>query len=225
MFKVIALLTVVSALSLGAASCTTTSIAPSDPHLSGKWQLDPAASDDVDDKIADAIDAAESKLRRRLSNAGYSQYDQPVGAGRHAHGNPGGIDPANGAGLNGEEFSQTGFMGPDFNALRTNLHRVLGPPKTLVIDVKPDDVRIAGDDNPPRDYPPDDDFTRIDEYGTARIDTSWTGLTFNLRARYDTKATVKESYTADTRAGTLTVLRTLSDPVAGKLSVRALYRH
>jgi hypothetical protein len=224
MFKVIVSLTAVSALSLGAAACTTSSIAPSDPHLSGKWQLDPAASDNADDKIADAIDAAEVKLRKRLSNAGYSQYDQPVGGGRHAHGAAGAGDSSNGAGLNGEEFSQTGYMGPDFNALRINLHRVLEPPKTLMIDIKADDVRIAGDDNPARDYPPDDDFTRIDEYGTARIDTGWSGQTFNLRARYDSKATVKESYTADAHAGTLTVIRMLSDPVAGKLSVRAVYR-
>jgi hypothetical protein len=223
MFKVIAPLTVACALSLGAASCTTTT-APLDPHLTGQWQLDKSASDDANVKIEAAIDLAESKLRKRLSNAGYSQYDQPQPNGAHRSHGPGN-DPSAGAGLNGEEFSQTGYIGPDFNALRRNLQRVLGSPATLRIDVKPDDVRIAGDGNPPRDYPPDDNFTRIDEYGTARIDTKWSGVTFDLRSRYDNKATLTERYSADERAGTLTVMRHLVDPVAGKLTVRAVYRH
>jgi hypothetical protein len=222
MFKVIAPLTVACALSLGTGSCTTTSSAPSDPHLTGQWRLDKSASDDADAKIEAAIDMAESKLRRRLANAGFSQYDQPNSAHR-AHG--GGNDSNAGAGLNGDEYSQTGYIGPDFNALRRNLQRVLDSPTTLDIDVKPDDVRIAGDGNPARDYPPDDDFTRIDEYGAARISTRWSGITFNLRARYDSHATLTESYSANQRAGTLTVLRHLSDPVAGKLTVRAVYGH
>jgi hypothetical protein len=221
MFKVIAPLTVVFALTLGTTSCTTTSTAPSDPHLAGRWQLDKPSSDDADAKISAAIDEAESKLRKRLANAGFTQYEQPNSP---HHGRGGGNPPAGGPELNGEEFSQTGYIGPDFNELRRNLQRVLGSPNLLTIDVKPDYVRLAGDDAPPRDYPPDDQFTRMDEYGTARIDTSWSGSTFRLRARYQSKATVTESYTADEHAGTLTVVRHLIDPVAGKLTVRAVYR-
>jgi hypothetical protein len=221
MFKVIAPLIAASALSLGAIGCTTTSIAPSDPHLNGQWQLDKSASDDADAKIEAAVDQAESKLRKRLANAGFSQYDQPNGPHR---GRGGAGDSGSAAGLNGEEFSQTGYIGPDFNALRRNLQRVLQAPTRLTIDVKPDDVRIAGDGNPSRDYPPDDDFTRIDEYGTAHIDTSWSQATFRLRARYASRAILVETYAADTRADTLVVMRHLSDPVAGKITVRALYR-
>jgi hypothetical protein len=220
MLKVIAPLIAACAMSLGIAACTTTSSAPSDPHLNGQWQLDKSASDDADAKIEAAVDQAESKLRKRLANAGFTQYDQPQGAHRgRGSGNDSGA-----AGLNGEEFSQTGFIGPDFNALRRNLQRVLQAPSALTIDVKPDDVRIAGDGNPPRDYPPDDDFTRIDEYGTAHIDTSWSQATFRLRARYAGHATLVETYSADMRAGTLVVMRYLVDPVAGKITVRALYR-
>jgi hypothetical protein len=221
MLKVIAPLTVVFALSLGAISCTTTS--PSDPHLAGRWQLDKSSSDDADAKISAAIGAAESKLRKRLSNAGFSQYDQPTSP-HHGRGGSGANPPGDAGELNGEEFSQTGYIGPDFNALRRNLRRVLGSPNSLTIDVKPDYVRLAGDDAPPRDYPPDDEFIRMDEYGTARIDTSWSGSSFHLRARYQSKATVTESYTADEHAGTLTVVRYLIDPVAGKLTVHSLYR-
>jgi hypothetical protein len=221
MRKVIAPLSVVFALTLGTVSCTTTSTAPSNPHLAGRWQLDQPSSDDADAKISAAIDEAESKLRKKLANAGFSQYEQPDSS---RHGRGGGPPPSGGPGLNGEEYSQTGYIGPDFNELRRNLRRVLGSPNSLTIDVKPDYVRLAGDDAPPRDYPPDDEFTRMDEYGTARIDTSWSGSTFHLRARYQNKATVTESYTADEHTGTLTVVRYLVDPVAGKLTVRAVYR-
>jgi hypothetical protein len=233
MFKLIALpcrwfarpFVVACALGLG-TGCTTTSTAPGNPHLSGHWQLDSASSDDADAKISQAIEQAESKLRKRLADAGFSQYEQNNGSGGGHRGGRGsaGNGNAGGAELNGEEFSQTGYIGPDFVGLRRNLHQVLGSPQSLVIDVKPDNVRLAGDNTPPRDYPPDDEFTRIDEYGIARIDTNWTGPTFNLRARYSSKATVTERYTADDRIRTLTVMRHLIDPVVGKLAVRAVYR-
>jgi hypothetical protein len=207
---------------LGTA-CTTTSGAPAQSYLSGRWQLDKSASEDPDSKISAAVADAESKLRRRLANAGYTEYG-PVntpGGGRGARGGA-----SAGAELNGDEFSATGYIGPDFAGLRRNLKSVLGAPQLLVIDVQPEFVRLAGDEAPPRDYPYDEEFTRIDEYGTARIDTSWSGTTFKMRARYSTKAVVTESYTADPHSGqTLTVTRSLSDPIAGKLVVRSVYRH
>jgi hypothetical protein len=216
-------LAIAFALGLNTA-CTSTSTAPQSPRLSGQWQLDRTASDDADAKISEAIEQAESKLRKRLAEAGFSQYDQNSGNGgghRARHGGSGNSDSTE---LNGEEFSQTGFIGPDFAALRRNLHQALGSPQSLTIDVKPDAVRLAADNGPPRDYPSGDEFTRIDEYGTAHIDTSWSGPTFNLRARYSSKATMSESYTADDRTDTLTVMRHLTDPVVGKLSVRSVYR-
>src|SRR5579864_762913 len=188
MFKVIApllrwrapLLIMAFALALD-AGCASTSNAPENPHLSGQWQLDKAASDDPDAKISQAIDAADERLRKRLSDAGFTQYDQSSGGGSGGHHSRRGSTSSGGPELNGDEFTQTGFIGPDFAALRRNLRQVLGSPQSLAIDVKPDDVRLAGDNAPARDYPPDDEFTRIDEYGTARIDTSWSGMTFNLR--------------------------------------------
>ena len=123
MLKVIAPLTVAFALSLGAISCTTTSTVPSDPHLAGRWQLDRSSSDDADAKISAAVDAAESKLRKRLSNAGFSEYDQPTSP-HHGRGGSGVDPPSGGPELNGDEFSRTGYIGPDFNELRRNLRRV-----------------------------------------------------------------------------------------------------
>ena len=206
------------------SGCTTTSAPPADVHLSGQWHLDKAASDDADAKIAAAVGQAESKLRKRLAGAGYGQYgtDTPSGGGRHSRGSGGGSS-SGGAELNGDEFSQTGFIAPDFGDLHRRLKQVLDAPHLLTIDVQPDFVRLTGDDVPAREYPSDDEFTRIDEYGTARIDTKWSGTTFELRARYS-HASVTELYAADVHGSTLTVTRNLSDPVAGKISVHSVYR-
>jgi hypothetical protein len=226
MLKVIAPLTALFLLGFGAA-CTTTSNAPANPHLSGHWVLDKAASDDPDAKIAAAVASADSKLRRRLANAGYDQYAPDQSGHGHRDGAGGGPatgdSPGNGE-LNGDEFSATGFIGPDFQGLRSRLRLVLTAPQSLLIDTQPDAVRLAPDNLPPRDYSAGDEFVRMDEYGTARIDTKWSGATFILRERYANHATVTERYTADASAGTLAVVRDLVDPVVGKLEVRSTYR-
>jgi len=207
-------------------SCATTSAPPQDVHLSGQWHLDKAASDDPEAKIEVAVDLAESKLRKKLAGAGYDQYGSdspPVGnGGRRSRGGAGGS--GGGAALNGDEFTQTGFIAPDYVDLHRRLKLVLNAPQVLTIDVQPDFVRLTGDDVPAREYPSDDQFTRMDEYGTARIDTKWSGPTFELRARYSSHASVTERYTADASASTLNVTRKLNDPEAGKISVHSVYR-
>jgi hypothetical protein len=218
MFKVTALTT---ACVLGLASaCTTTTTAPAQPHIAGQWQLDKDASDEPDAKIEPAIDLAESKLRKRLVNAGFSQYE----AGGPSSRRHGGEASNGGAALNGDEYSQTGYIGPDFAELRIQLRRILSAPLVLTIDVQPDYVRLSADSAPARDYPAGEDFTRIDEYGAARIETGWSGNAFVLHAKYASRATVIERYAADQRTGALTVERDVNDPIAGKISVRSIYR-
>jgi hypothetical protein len=223
--KRIALAAACTILCLSAA-CTTTTTAPAQPHVGGEWHLDPAASEAPDSKIAPALAEAESKLRKRLVNAGFDQYDGGGSTNGHRRrgGTSGGDTTNSGAQLNGDEFSATGYIGPDFAGLRARLRQVLSPPRVLSIEVQPDSVRLTGDNIPSRDYSPGDDFTRIDEYGTARIGTWWDGDAFVLRAKYDSHATVLERYAADERAGTLTVTRKVVDPIAGKIAVRAIYR-
>lgn len=216
-------------------ACVSTGNPPDNPHLDGQWQLDAPASDSADAKIAAAISGAEGKVRQRLANAGFSQYGPQDGdtraRGRHGRGGgtAGGGDapdtsaPA-GAELNGDEYTATGYIGPDFAGLRHQLRLVLTAPKQLQINVLPDSVRIASDSYPKRDYPLDDRFTRMDEYGTARIASRWRGATFELSARYSNHATLIERYTGDARTHTLALNYELNDPVAGKLSVHSLYR-
>jgi hypothetical protein len=211
-----------------ATACATTSNAPAEAQLTGPWQLDTAASDVPDAKIAAAVALAESKLRKRLASAGYGQYaPDSSGGGNGGGGGSGGHrgrGNSGGAELNGDEFTATGYIAPDFIELRRHLNEVLSTPRVLTIDAQPDFVRLAGDNMPPRDYPPGDTFTRIDEYGTARIDTKWSGNAFVLRARYSTHATVTATYDTDGHGRTLTVTRNVTDPVAGKISVRSIYR-
>jgi hypothetical protein len=217
-------------VALGAAvltACASTAPPSDNPHLDGKWQLDVAASDSTDAKISAAISGAEGKLRQRLANAGFSQYGNADGdtdtRGRRGRG--GGSAGGNSAPeLNGDEYTATGYIGPDFAGLRHQLRLVLTAPKQLTLEVLPESVRIASDSYPERDYSFDDQFTRMDEYGTARIDSRWRGATFELRARYSNHATLIERYTGDARTHTLAVSFDLTDPVAGKLSVHSLYR-
>lgn len=62
-----ATLTVVLLLSLSA--CATTP-APADSRMSAHWQLDSAASDNVETKVAQVISSAKVKLRKRRSYGG-----------------------------------------------------------------------------------------------------------------------------------------------------------
>jgi hypothetical protein len=195
--------------------------------------LDPAASDDVGAKVSAAVADAEAKLRHRLVNAGFAQYGAGPGPGGHAprdgSSSSGGSSGSSGgsgqpAELNGDEFSTTGYIGPDFAEMRRHLTQVLDAPKQLSIDVQPDLARIGVDNGPTLDYPFGDTFTRIDEYGTARIDSNWSGATLVVRARYSSHATLAEHYAGDSRTGTLTMMRELTDPAVGKLTVHAIYR-
>jgi hypothetical protein len=214
-------------------ACISTDTAPENPHLDGQWHLDAPASDNPDAKISVALAGAESKLRQRLANAGYSEYAPPGGEtqGRRRHGRGGGAggsppddSSSGGAELNGDEYTATGFIGPDFAGLRQELRLVLNAPKQLTIAVSSDSVRIGSDSAPVREYPVGDTFTRIDEYGSARIDSRWKASTFELRARYSNHATLIERYSGDAQAHTLSVTLDLSDPVVGKLSVHCVYR-
>ena len=202
------------------SACASTTTAPARPRIAGQWQLDQAASDEADAKIEPAIAQAESKLRKRLVDAGFSQYDAGSPGGRRH----GAQASSSGASLNGDEYSQTGYIGPDFAGLRLQLRQILTAPRVLKIDVQPDFVRLSADSGPWRDYPPGDEFTRIDEYGTARIEAAWSGDAFVLHAKYASHATVIEHYSADERTGSLIVERHVTDPIAGKISVRSIYR-
>ena len=218
------------ALGLTAGCATVSPTAPANPLVAGHWQLDKSASDLVETKVSAAVSAWQAKLRKRnggrdIGTGGYGGYG---GRGGH-HGGPGGGDQdgsASGQGdyqYSGEDFDAFRPLGPDFGQVHRRLVQVLTPPDTIKFDTGSDYVRIAPDSVPPRDYHTDEEFSRIDEYGTARIDAGWSGNAFELQARYSSRATLIEHYEVDARTDTLTVTYHLNDPMVGKIDVSSVY--
>jgi hypothetical protein len=149
------------------------------------------------------------------------------GGGRGAPPRGGGAQAGGGGGQDtdnaGQEFDAFRPLGPDFAETRRRLVQVLTPPTRLQVDTGTDFVRIAPDAVPPRDYHPDEEFSRIDEYGTAKIDAGWKGNAFELQARYSSHATLIEHYEVDARSDTLKVTYHLRDPMVGKIDISSVY--
>lgn len=206
---------------LASSACTTTQ-APADSQLTGHWRLDPAASDNVSAKLADAISRAQARLRKRRSYL--------VGRGGTSGGGTGG-NGGTGAGGNSDEnldlpgdfLGNGGRIAPDFRNLRQQLAQNLATPSGLVLDVQPDAVQVQRDALPAHDYASGETITRFDEYGTARLQSSWSGNAFVLRQRYTSGAQLIERYEVDPN-GLLIYSRSLQDPTIGKLEVRSVYR-
>jgi hypothetical protein len=229
--RLLALLTV----SLATACATVSPVAPTNPVESGIWVLDKSASDPVEIKVSTAVSAWQAKLRKHsgtadMAGAGYG------GRGRHGGtqgGSQGGSQTGSsgdsgasdlgGADNSGEEFDMYRPIAPDFNAVRHRLIQVLTPPATLKFDIGSDYVRIAGDGMPPRTYHPDEDISRIDEYGTAQIDVGWKGSAFELLAHYSSRASLVEHYDAGPHPDTLQVIYHLYDPMVGKIDITSIY--
>jgi hypothetical protein len=226
-----------SILSLATGCTSMSSTAPANPQVTGRWTLDKSASDLVGTKVDAAISAWEARLRKRSSyydysgnsgtGAGYGRGGQrgSQGAGTQGGGGPSGDQAGADIGGDnpGEEIDLARPLPPDFEGVRLRLIQVLTPPVTLRIDTGPDLVRIAPDSIPARDYHTDEELSRIDEYGTARIEAGWAGNVFELQARYSSRARLAEEYAVDAHGDTLTVTYHLTDPMVGKIDVSSVY--
>ena len=205
------------------------------PLLTGHWQLDRVASDLVGTKVSIAIATTEEQLRKHAGNSGYGNggtYSGGYGGrGGGAGGNGGGggptdtgpVDNGDGTPPSLEDFDAFRPLGPDFQQLRHRLLAVLTPPVQLQLDTGSDFMRIRPDNAPPYDYHTDEDFSRIDEYGTAKLVAGWSGQVFVLSAHYSSHATLIVHYAVDAPANTLTVTANLRDPMVGKIDVRSVY--
>jgi hypothetical protein len=220
-----------SILSLSMGCATVTSTAPANPLLSGHWQLDKSASDLVDTKVGNAISTWQAKLRQRsgyldASNAGNSGGGYG-GRGGHRGGTGGGTQGGNGTDqsgdTSGEEIDLLRPLAPDFPEVHRRLVQVLTPPDRVRFDTGTGLVRITPDNMPSRDYHTDEVFSRIDEFGTAKIDAGWSGDAFELRVRYSSHATLIEHYAIDAHTDTLTVTYHLNDPRVGKIDLNSVY--
>jgi hypothetical protein len=197
-------------LALAAACATTSPNAPANASVVGRWVLDKSASDLVDNKVDEAVSPAP----------GYS--GRGAGRGGNGGGAPAGDADPNG-GYSPEEFDMLRPVAPDYEGVHRRLEQVLTPPTVLKFDAGPDYVRIAPDNVPARDYHTDEEISRIDEYGTARINAGWSGSEFELKARYYGGANLEQLYDVDARTDSLRVTYHLRDPQVGKIDVTSVY--
>jgi len=207
-------------LGLGVGACATTQT-PADAALSGHWRLDQAASDRIDIQVTRAVANAERRERQRERQrrgrgaAGAVQQDGPA-----AHR---GAGAGEASGITEDQFGNITAIAPDFPQLRERLLQTLDAPVMLVLAVQPGLIDIQADGLPARDYHPGEKITRLDEYGTAVLDSHWSGMAFVLRERYTSGAKLTERYQLG-RDGTLTCTRSLADPIIGKLELKSVYR-
>lgn len=211
-------------LTLAAACATTSPTAPANPRVTGRWTLDKSASDLVDTKVDAAVSAWAEKVRKHspyADNGAAADYNgRAAQRGGSGGSNP---DPYGDYAAVGEEFDMARPVAPDYEGVHRRLLQVLTPPAVLKFETAPDYVRIAPDNMPARDYHTDEEISRIDEYGTARIDAGWNGNEFEVKARYYGGANLVELFEVDARTDTLRVSYHLRDPMVGKIEINSVY--
>jgi len=201
------------------SACETTATAPPDTQLSGTWQLDRSASDDPDAAITKVMNAAQTRLRRRLAHYGYGN-EPPPGMGPE-----GGPDaPDYSFDTPGDRYGGPGLVGPDFRGLKARLREALVPPSALHLTVRDDVVSIGADQLPPRDYRLGETLSRIDDYGTAIITPTFVHEEFMLKSNYTTRGQRLETYEVNPGNGALNVTEQLNDPTVGRIVLHSVYR-
>jgi hypothetical protein len=233
------------AAALALAACSTVSTtAPANARIEGDWQLNAALSDDTAARIRQLVASQEQKMRAQRSRQRGGAGDQvgddsgddsggadsgpesaggpPTDGGRPG-GRPGG---RGGRGAQSQGQVQTGQSAMNAYAireLRSQLELALAVPHGLRIERSGEQVSIAADELPPRIYRPGEVFSRIDEIGTAQVESGWKAPAFLLRTRYSNRIARLERYELDARAGRLLVTRSFDEPRIGKLELHSVY--
>jgi hypothetical protein len=199
------------------SGCASTK-APTDPNLSGQWQLDTASSDDAEARVTQAVDRADARWQRQL-RARATAMGLPAGRGR----GPSSGDETGAPGS--EPVVANPFIGPDFKQLHDHLVQILTAPSSLRLDVQEQAVTIQSNHLPARDYQPGEPFVRLDEYGNGTVSSSWSGQAFLVHQHYMSHAILTERYEVDSKSGTLTYTRLLKDPTVGNIELKSVYHH
>ena len=191
----------VFALAVATAAVAAT---PACGKLCGRWQLDPAASNDPAAAIASAAAAYKEEKPRR----------------HHAA-------PSDLAGLANAELDESlGPMRtrPQREELRTELTRLLVIPLQLKFSIDGEDVLIDEGRGSPRRFTPDEPYSRVDEHGTAQITAQWQRGSFLIRENYKKKGDNRETYALEPKGERLVVTRTIQRPSMPDLTIHSYYR-
>ncbi len=168
--------------------------------ISGSWKMDPAASDNFDQKLQPLV-----QLVRRHEQPRVIQPGDPA-----AGGGPARIDPLT--------------MPPEDPAkLRTRLDD-LRPAASLRIALIGEGVEITRDAEPTRQFLPSQSVSRIDTSGASRLDCGWDQGAFVIHAKYTNHGARSWRLEHDAANDTLKVTFQANNPEYGHLELHTLYR-
>jgi hypothetical protein len=177
---------------------------PACASLCGEWRLDATASDSP----------------QQLLDAAFKQYKEPKA--RHSSRTYGdNIESLSRAA--DEEALGPILTRPRSKELREELQRALQQPRALKISGIAEDIRLAGDGNSQQSLTPGERHTRVDSYGTARIEARWRGVQLAVSERYDRRNQQETAYALGTD-GSLRVTQVLQRSGLPRVTIRSIYR-
>lgn len=189
-------------LAFGSARAATTP--PACASLCGDWRLDPLASDRPEQQL----DAAFQQFKEPKIRRPHVPITDNLEALRKAA---------------DEEALGPILDRPRSRELREELQPVLRQPRDLRIGGDADDIHIAGDGGSVLGITPGEHSSRVDRYGTARIESRWRGSQLAVSEKYDRRNQQETTYTAGSD-GTLRVTQVIVRPGLPRITVRSVYR-
>lgn len=191
-------------MTLAAGLCTAAPAPAACASLCGEWRLDTTLSDNPG-KLLDAAFQQFKEPRVRRPSRVYNDNIEALGKAAD------------------EEALGPILDRPRAAELRDELQRALRQPRALKIDGDAEDIRIAGDDASRLSVTPGENHTRVDAYGTARINARWQGAQLAVSEKYDRRNQQETSYSVGSD-GVLKVQQVLRRPGLPRVTVRSVYR-
>jgi hypothetical protein len=172
--------------------------------LCGDWRLDAAASDKPE----------------QLLDAAFLQFKEPK-ARRQSIPNTDNLEALRKAA--DEDALGPILSRPRSRELREELELALRQPRSLIISGNAEDIRIAGDGSSSMGITPGEHSSRVDRYGTARIESRWRGSQLAVREKYDRRNQQETTYSTGSD-GALRVTQVIARPGLPRITVRSVYR-
>jgi hypothetical protein len=187
-----------SALLGSFAACSHLSETPSHAaSITGDWVIDPAASDDFDALLKQAIAAQDQKMRKRMRAPLVGEHEVPP----------------------------LGLLPPEEPELvNQRLAEQLRPASTLKLGWLDGTLQISGDGEPARSFFPGRSASRIDVAGTGQISAGWDGDRFVVRTKYAGSELRLQGFGIDPASGRLVVTLSVKSDTLNKLDVTTRYR-
>jgi hypothetical protein len=172
--------------------------------LCGEWRLDATASDSSEQLLDSAFQQfKEPKVRRPQ----IPSTDNIDALGKAAD----------------EQALGPILDRPRSRELREELRQVIQQPRSLTISADADDIRVAGDGAARQSVTPGERSTRVDRYGSARIDARWRGALLAVSEKYDRRNQQETTYTLGSD-GALRVQQVIARSGLPRMTLRSVYR-